>query len=100
MKKISSFTIHADHPALAGHFPDMPIVPGVVLLDHALHALCCEAGLPVTHWQMSAVKFLSPLLPEQAATVQYETLSNGSVRLEVVSEGRPVLSASLTVSEA
>lgn len=53
----------ADHPALPGHFPGRPLVPGVMLLAH-VHALLDEClpgyrltGLPV-------VKFLQPVLPE------------------------------------
>jgi 3-hydroxyacyl-[acyl-carrier-protein] dehydratase len=31
--------ISADHPSLPGHFPDAPLVPGVVILDEVLGAL-------------------------------------------------------------
>ena len=32
-------TIPSDHPSLPGHFPDRPIVPGVVILDEVVAAL-------------------------------------------------------------
>lgn len=61
-------TIAADHPSLPGHFPDAPIVPGVVILDEILSAL--------TQWRkdsqlsaIRAVKFLVPLKPEQPFTI-------------------------------
>lgn len=57
-------SIKADHPALPGHFPGRPVVPGVVLLDSVRSTLLQRhpgwrlAGMP-------SVKFVSPLLPEQ-----------------------------------
>ena len=39
MMTSGSFVIPADHRALPGHFPGNPVVPGVVLLDHALGVL-------------------------------------------------------------
>jgi 3-hydroxymyristoyl/3-hydroxydecanoyl-(acyl carrier protein) dehydratase len=59
-------TIPPDHPALAGHFPGNPIVPGVVLLDEVLRA----AGLRCA--RLSSVKFHTPLRPGEEFTIRIE----------------------------
>ena len=59
------FRIDADHPALPGHFPGRPVVPGVVLLDQVAMAIEGEFGARVAG--LPQVKFLLPLLPEQDA---------------------------------
>ena len=65
------FTVPVDHPALPGHFPGQPIVPGVVLLDRVIEAI--EAGHgPLPPLRLPQVKFLHPLLPGQAAQVCLE----------------------------
>ena len=38
--------VAADHPALPGHFPGRPIVPGVLLLDAVLQAMRRDARRP------------------------------------------------------
>ena len=60
-----TFRIAANHPALAGHFPGNPVVPGVVLLDRVAAALEAWRGQRVA--QFPQVKFLLPLLPDQDA---------------------------------
>ena len=52
-----SLRIAADHPALAGHFPGFPIVPGVVLLDEALHAIEQALATEALPWHIGNVKF-------------------------------------------
>jgi len=45
--------VESDHPALAGHFPGHPIVPGALLLDEALHAIDAAE----TSWHIANLKF-------------------------------------------
>jgi 3-hydroxymyristoyl/3-hydroxydecanoyl-(acyl carrier protein) dehydratase len=54
--------VAADHPALAGHFPDQPLVPGVVVLEHVVAAAERAFGVrqPIA---IPSVKFLAPLGP-------------------------------------
>lgn len=62
------FTIDASHPALPGHFPGRPVVPGVVLLDRVAAAVEKEWSARIA--KLPQVKFLRPLLPgEQAELV-------------------------------
>ena len=60
--------IPADHPTLPGHFPDTPLVPGVVILDEVLAALIEWRQNPELT-RIRTVKFLAPLQPEQAFTI-------------------------------
>ena len=59
---VGSFSIPPGHPCLDGHFPNHPLVPGVVLLDEALSRLAAhlQCGPPV---RLQSVKFLAPVLP-------------------------------------
>ena len=70
--------IAADHPSLPGHFPDTPLVPGVVILDEVLTAL----RVWQTDCDLIAIriaKFLQPLAPEQPFTISLST-NNGDPR--------------------
>ena len=62
--------VASGHPALAGHFPGRPIVPGVVLLDLVLAEAERWLGRPVTVSALQQAKFTAPLLPEQQARLQ------------------------------
>jgi 3-hydroxymyristoyl/3-hydroxydecanoyl-(acyl carrier protein) dehydratase len=71
------FTIPFEHPALAGHFPGMPVVPGVVLLDEALGIMGAALGDDLSACRIASVKFLSPVLPGQAIEVAHD-VGNGN----------------------
>jgi 3-hydroxyacyl-[acyl-carrier-protein] dehydratase len=64
--------ITADHPSLPGHFPDAPLVPGVLILDEVLAALR-DGQKDCQLTAIRTVKFLRPLKPEQPFTICLST---------------------------
>lgn len=88
------FSINADHPALPGHFPGKPIVPGVVMLDHIIAAVAAE--FPA--YQVNGIrklKFLQPLLPDQTCAVQLAEVREGRLRFECSQAGERIAEGNL-----
>lgn len=92
-------TIPVDHPAYAGHFPGQPILPGVVLLDTALHALAAAQGLAVARGQIKSAKFLSPVLPGEALTLHYSASPGNGFRFDIRCGARGVASGAVEFAE-
>lgn len=73
MPKLQSlFLIGHAHPALPGHFPDAPIVPGVMVLDQVLTRLREHLGFDPVLLELPQVKFIEPLLPGSVAAIEIE----------------------------
>jgi 3-hydroxymyristoyl/3-hydroxydecanoyl-(acyl carrier protein) dehydratase len=66
----ATICISESHPALPGHFPGRPIVPGVVLLDHVVASAEGWLQQSVRVTAIKQVKFLAPLLPQQEAAAE------------------------------
>ena len=66
----ATLRIPANHPALTGHFPGNPIVPGVVILDAVICAAEAWLGDGFHVHGLSHAKFLDPLLPDEAARIE------------------------------
>ncbi len=66
----SLFVIGHQHPALPGHFPGRPVVPGVVVLDQVLTLLVHAAGVDSSWLDLPQVKFAEPLSPGELARVE------------------------------
>jgi 3-hydroxyacyl-[acyl-carrier-protein] dehydratase len=65
-------TIAIDHPALAGHFPGHPVVPGVLVLDEVIETLRHRYGQALVVTGLPAVKLSSPLKPEEPLRITIE----------------------------
>jgi 3-hydroxyacyl-[acyl-carrier-protein] dehydratase len=82
MKSARTFTVPVDHPAFAGHFPGMPVLPGAALLDEALHVLAEDLGLDPVEWQITTAKFLEPVRPGDVLAVEHSA-DNEVIRFAV-----------------
>lgn len=76
---MTCFTVPAGHPSLPGHFPGNPLVPGVLLLDHAL-ACVLPAGARATGLQ--GVKFAAPVRPDDEVVMSCTTPRPGRLAFE------------------
>ena len=96
---MSGGTLHiaADHPAFAGHFPGMPIVPGVVLLDEALFAIAGALQLRLGHCRLAQVKFRSVVRPGQELALQFESPAPDTVRFRITSGSAAVAEGVLSL---
>ncbi len=76
-----SAVVPSDHPAISGHFPDNPIVPGVVILSRMVDAI--RRRFPqVVPGTLLAMRFYVPLRPGQPFTISAE-LRNERVFVEI-----------------
>lgn len=88
-------SISPNHPALAGHFPGNPVVPGVVILSELVQAT--EAWL---HWTgdpvaVTSVKFMRLLRPSEPFTLLLERLSENRVSFAILREQVRIAAGSL-----
>lgn len=79
----TTVTMPPDHPAFAGHFPGTPIVPGVVLLDEALHAIRSAGQHSGKSCRIGAAKFLRPVRPGDAIVIRQQSTADGAVRFDI-----------------
>lgn len=71
---VNSFVVAPQHPALAGHFPGNPLVPGVVILRQVIEA-AVQLGYRVS--AVGNVKFSAMLLPDEQAEITFNEKAKG-----------------------
>ena len=82
------YSVAADHPCLAGHFPGNPVVPAVMLMEFVGAALNEALGRRVRLAGVPLAKFMAPLLPRQALRVELNVDEGAnSARFRLLREG-------------
>jgi 3-hydroxymyristoyl/3-hydroxydecanoyl-(acyl carrier protein) dehydratase len=95
MQSDTTFIVPPDHPAFAGHFPGAPIVPGVLLLDAAVHAIQ-QGHATAQTCQISTAKFLSPVGPGETLTISCRPGAGGT-HFDIHSGARKVATGTLSL---
>ncbi|MBU6425929.1 MAG: hypothetical protein KGQ69_06305 [Rhodospirillales bacterium] len=85
------FSIPLTHPTAALHFPELPIVPGAMLLDEAIAVI--GAATPL---RLQAVKFLSPVRHGEAIVLSWQD-GGGGIAFQIHRQGEsaPLLTGTL-----
>lgn len=100
MNDVTHWIVPVDHPAFAGHFPGTPILPGVLLLDMALHAIAVSAGIGLEACEIGAVKFLSPVEPGETLEIRHSRAAGGTIRFDIVAGKRRIAGGSIVPGAA
>ena len=81
MTLLGTVTILGSHPAVPGHFPGDPIIPGVLLLAEIFALLgAAHPGLKVE--RLLHAKFLRPVRPDEAIAVTSREKAGGRVEFD------------------
>jgi acyl-coenzyme A synthetase/AMP-(fatty) acid ligase len=87
--------IGAEHPAVQGHFPGNPVVPGAMILDRVIRVAEARLGLPAGAWTVSAAKFLAPARPGEDLRIELAGGSGMEIRFACFIGARAVASGAL-----
>ena len=83
----TTFCIAVDHPALPGHFPGAPIVPGVLLLAECLQQLELLAGASLQYHRIKSAKFLKPVAGGAPVTATLSMTAGGEGTIDLYVAG-------------
>jgi len=83
-----------DHPALPGHFPGHPLIPGVVVVDLLVDAIARHLRSAVALARLRQVKFAAALEPACEAIAAVE-LDGMALSFRIEQERRLIASGQL-----
>ena len=68
------FQLNTSHPIFEGHFPDIPIVPGVVLMQMIKEVLEDDFACKLNLIEAKNVKFLDFINPKEVSELDFDII--------------------------
>ncbi|MCW8929337.1 MAG: hypothetical protein OQL19_03750 [Gammaproteobacteria bacterium] len=82
--------ISHEHPSLTGHFPNNPIVPGVVILDQVIRKWQEKTRRSIKH--ISNTKFIQLLRADIQCTIFYnKAINDKTINFQIVDNAQTVI---------
>lgn len=78
----------ATEPVFMGHFPNAPLLPGVVLIDAAVVFAARALKRPLRLARLSNVKFCRAVLPDEEIRLVFKTTPEGDSPERIKVNGR------------
>lgn len=101
LRVLARVTVDPNNPILAGHYPGLPIFPGVCLIECAHHAVLIAGrsrGFTPTMSAVSSARFKDAVLPGDTLNIQIEiTRSHTSWTAAATLHGRRGPAAKVTL---
>ena len=84
-KHLYEIELDSKHPIFKGHFPDVPVLPGVAMMQMVKELLEYSMGNKLQIQKMSNMKFLQMINPENVSflKMQIEILENEEGYLKI-----------------
>lgn len=98
MRGEATLAISPSHPAFAGHFPNMPIIPGVVLLDEIMHVIEAAHGTSGAQCTITWAKFRSSVGPGESLSLHYEERADASLSFVIRAASRVIADGVIALS--
>lgn len=87
--------IAANHPALAGHFPGDPIVPGALILCEVLHAARQTMGGDFVPAAIPLARFHAPLRPSEPFVCTIERINAETFKYQLKRDATLIASGTM-----
>ncbi len=79
-------TVRGDDPNLRGHFPGLPIYPGVFIIETICQAMALAIATPLALRSVRSVRFLAPALGGDTLTVAIAASPRQATAWDVTAE--------------
>lgn len=92
------FYLHPDCPVYAGHFPDAPITPGVLIAEIMVHAAQVLTPVPIGLRALRDLVLSAPLWPGDIATLKVRKKSTSEFTATLMRAGKRLARARLEMA--
>ncbi len=79
MDTVATIEVPAKSPWFSGHFPDMPVLPGIAQLDMVHEIIEHSTGLNLRLRRLSRVRFKRNIMPDQSFDIVITPLEQSAL---------------------